>query len=520
MNILFRLYQLSQLALSWRLINIIGLMLIIIISLLSFYFLQATDLYNFSTVLLTIITCVLLMLTMIKTFGGVFIVGSILSVLSYIYIFPRILSSQFVPRKIPFPFTAEISLDQLNEGYSYIVLGIITIIAGAYLADELMRYFKKNKNIYNYLIKTGVDCRPKKIIITFLIFFFVSYFVSNIYGYNIFSTNPEVRSSKILGIISALFIPGVAAYLSFLMLFKLDFNKQGVGKYIALLIFIYILYGVLAGSRSGPLQIIFMIFSVMITLYDNFKIKITKYIQFILLIIISSIISFHIGSIMRHDIMIENNQNYAIAVKKSESKEAVLVNNENILKIDFSKTQIEILRRLFSQLDIAILGIVIERDLELSDRIVNLEYLIKSGINLLVPGEIYKDANLNSSLAWPFIYKFRDNIYLENKYYYETFPWSIWTISYVMYGWLLGLVGLFFIGFIISALYNLTKKNDEKGFVLGIFIYNLFPFFFTNGIDDYIVTVGRFIVSGLCFLIIYNYVVSASMDKIKLLFKK
>jgi hypothetical protein len=457
---------------------------------------------------------------MIKGLGGVFIIGSILSILSYIYIFPRILSLQFFPRKIPFPFTAEISINQFNEAYSFIVSGIIVIISGAYLADILIGFNKQNKNVFNYLIDNEKKYRPKKVIILFMIFFFVSYIVSNIYGYNIFSINSEVRSSKVLGIISALFIPGVAAYISFLILFKLDYSKQNISMYIAFLIFIYILYAVLAGSRSGPLQIVFMIFSVMIALFNNFKIKITKYLQFILLIIISSIISFHIGSVLRHDIMVENNQNYAIAVKNSESKEAIMINNESLVKIDLSKTQIEMLRRLFSQLDIAILGIVIERDLELSEKVVNFEYLIKSGINLLVPGIIFKDANLNSSLAWPFIYKFRDKIHLENKYYYETFPWSIWTISYVMYGWLYGLALLFMIGFLISTLYNLAKKYDEKGFLLGIFIYNLFPFFFTNGIDDYIVTLGRFIVSGLFFWIIYKYIVVAPMDKIKSFFKK
>jgi hypothetical protein len=114
------------------------------------------------------------------------------------------------------------------------------------------------------------------------------------------------------------------------------------------------------------------------------------------------------------------------------------------------------------------------------------EYMFKSAINIILPGVIFKDDQLNSSLAWPFIFNLRDEKNLQNKFYCEIFPWSIWASCSLMYGTDLGLLAIFIIGLLIGIL-NLSFSVNCSGLAIkACFVYTLASLLFMGGIDDYI----------------------------------
>ena len=133
------------------------------------------------------------------------------------------------------------------------------------------------------------------------------------------------------------------------------------------------------------------------------------------------------------------------------------------------------------------------------------EYMFKSTINIILPGVIFKDAQLNSSLAWPFIFKLREEKNLQNKYYYETFPWSIWASCSLMYGPDLGLLAMFIIGFLIGIL-NLSFSVTGSGLAIkACFVYTLASLLFMGGVDDYISFMVTSMNSVLLFILINKF---------------
>lgn len=501
--------KISNAKVSWNHINLVILGVLSLINIYGYCFSGQSQFYDLTTLKITLGITFLLFLSTFSKYTTTFMLGSVFSLIAFVFIYPRLLFLQFYPDAILMPFTVVLSLVQFNEALEYIFLGLLAILFGAYIFDlSTKRLFKKKENFFR------VENNLELIIntVTFILFVTIALAVSLIFGFNIFNGNEAVRQSWMLGLLAVLFTTSTSALVAIFNILRVV-EKQSYSRLcLYLIVFIYLIASILTGSRAGPLVILIIIFSCHLVLHGNFRVRIKDLFLFITLLFAASYIAFQVGTQARNALMGEYSPSQITAQASADLEEFIefekqrySVSNAAKSNLNLSLGERKFLSRLFYPFDAAIIGLTLPAEVNLSQKIMTTEYMFKSSINMILPGVIFKDAQLNSSLAWPFIFKLRDEKILRIKYYYETFPWSIWASCYVMYGSGLGLLVMFIVGFVIGILnLGLSATTSEFAFKT-CFVYVLASFLFMGGVDDYIVFLITSMNSVLLFILVKKF---------------
>lgn len=496
--------KISNTKVSWVCLNLAMLGTVSLIAIYGYCFPSQSQFFDFTTLMITLCASLILAAPMFTKQATTFMLGSVFSLMSVIFIYPRLLFLQFYPDAIPMPFSVVLSLLQFNKALGYMVLGLAAILLGTYIFDLVTtRLYKATENSFGGASNLVVVSNTA----TFSLFVTIALTTSLIFGFNIYSANESVRQNWMLGLLAVLFTTSTSALISIARI--LD-AREGISYRRLCLLFIvlvYLLSSTISGSRAGPLVILIIFFSCSLLLQGNFRIKVRDYLFFFALLFSASFIAFQWGTEARNALMRTHNPAQVLAQATAELQEAIELQKERSASSGSIKTSLRLslaekkfLYRYFSPFDIAIVGLTLPVETKLSQKIMTTEYMFKSAINIIVPGVIFRDAQLNSSLAWPFIFKLRDEKNLQLKYYYETFPWSIWATCALMYGPGLGLLAMFIIGLLIGIL-NLGFSATRSGLAIkACFVYTLASLLFMGGMDDYIVFVISSMNSVLLFI--------------------
>ncbi len=508
--------SLADYEISWRNLNKILVFIVFIVNIICYCIFPATDLYNYSTLVINSFFCIILFISFSVNNFIILIFGSVASVISYIFIFPRVIINLVLPDLIPFPWYIIIGVINFNKGYLYLVNSVLVMLLGIWVVSLLIKKFSK------FELALTKDLQKNKarydVFITTCIFFLVVIIINLVFKFTIFNFDGEVKNNKILGILSFLFSASLAANCAIFNLKKESQSTRYSYFLIILIAILYILLSILLGSRSGPITLLYMIIGTKLLCDGDFKLSIKKYLLFLIGFIFISIISFKIGTDLRNDIM-SDNPIYAQAQKIEAFQKAELIKkaeeaNKKILKdnrnknfnIKLDEGAEKLLIRLFHPFDLSILGVVLDRDNEYQKKYMNMQYMFKSAINNVVPGTIFVDANLNTALIWPFLFKIRDKEILNDLNYYETFAWGFWSVFNVMYGPYLGLFVIFIVGTLWGLMFYKILAIKDKEILASYFLFISFPFIFLAGIDDYISWSVQIFTSLILYLLISRYI--------------
>jgi hypothetical protein len=160
--------------------------------------------------------------------------------------------------------------------------------------------------------------------------------------------------------------------------------------------------------------------------------------------------------------------------------------------------------RLGANMDAEILILSRPGDAALIDQYMNIPYAIKSAINIMVPGVIFDDAQINTSFLPRFIYEGTDKAYL-TKNYYESRPYTAWGITYAHFGWWGGLAALFLVMFVLAVGYKFLTEKFSNIYISSFYLLvPVFSFFTIMGVDDYIANLQKDLVAIIFIVFLYK----------------
>lgn len=429
--------------------------------------------YDATTMGITLALCSLL-------FGVLFWSGEVLlpmfallAAFFLLFIFTRTLTFLYFPEWVHLPLSVTLSVKQINYGYAYIAIGTLAICAG----------FVFGGIAYKKLIEKGRVVRVvtkvyplNHLILVFATVCLVQLYIALWLGDSIMSDMFYGVENKFVGVLSVLFSSAQAFLV--VAISMLASKKQGgmnAGK-LAMFSFAFLLTITALGSRSGGLQIFQVVLVVLFVLHGNFREKLKNYFIFFFLIALFSFVAFPAATAIRTTLLAERDGLPVRALAPAPAPASAPDSSGNILS------------RLGAGFDTAVLTLSLDADQKMLSDTMNIQYALKSAVNVIVPGEIFADAPINTTLLWPYIYKLRDNKLLQ-KGYYESFLWTPWGLVYSMFGWVAGLIALLAAGFILQAVYMGIAGIAGKWqpYLLSWFLLNVFSFYSIMGLDDWLV---------------------------------
>ena len=153
---------------------------------------------------------------------------------------------------------------------------------------------------------------------------------------------------------------------------------------------------------------------------------------------------------------------------------------------------------------ILILSIPARQDL--AEKYLNVNYALKSAVNILVPGIVFDDAKITTAFLPRFIYEGADPKLL-TKDYYETRPFTAWGFSFSHFGWSGGLIFLLFASAASTYLYSLLLIWCQGPSLPAIYLYSMiFGFFGMSGLDAFIVDGAKSLVHTFVFIFIVKFI--------------
>ena len=167
--------------------------------------------------------------------------------------------------------------------------------------------------------------------------------------------------------------------------------------------------------------------------------------------------------------------------------------------------QNSMLARLYAPTDTAILSVNLPKEPVLEDQLLNIKYSVKSALNILLPGVVFEDAQLNISQGWPFIFKMRDLNLISEKYYYESFVITSFGFFYLLYGWS-GIFLYLFMGMVIVFVYlKITCCPESLRLILtSWYCVSVGSFIYMMSLDDWIAMTGFGLLQSFVLLTLSN----------------
>lgn len=479
---------------SVKTVLVLSLIAVAVISVLGYISIGPTQLYNVTTMEITLALCGLLLAVLVKSDETLFPMFALLTTFFLLFIFTRVLSFLYIPERAHFPLSINLSAQQMNSGYAYIALGTAALCAGFFLAYMVFKNFLRKRSAGGIPVKVY---RLSHLALIFAVICAVQLYVVVWIGDSVLGDMYYGVTNKFVGGISVLFCSVQA--LLVVVISTLASRKESRGGAIALLLFIgvFVSVSVMLGSRAGGILVGQTVLVAMLVLYENFRERLRNYMIFLLAIAVLSVISFPIATAVR-TVMLAERESFA-ATNDTHPKHHEFVMNEELggqpkMPGVSEAAGGSMLSRLGAAFDTAVITASLDADQEMLSRTMNLSYALKSAVNIMVPGVVFAEAQVNTALLWPFIYKLRDS-HLLKPGYYESFLWTPWGLAYSMFGWGAGLFALLMAGFILQAVYMATagglRGSGWQPYFSAWILLGTFSFYSSMGLDDWLVGLQR-----------------------------
>lgn len=370
------------------------------------------------------------------------------SVTFLLFIFSRLLTYLYFPETVKFPFDQEISLIDINEGLLYISVGTCSFVLGLTGASYVMSTSKfyitvTNKNVYQSDLIIWMA-------VLFLVAIFELYFTQwmGMTALNLKKFH-EYSGQQFFQVLRAMF--GVdTVLLACITYIGLVGNWQGSWRewiWVIVLSFISLLVFAINGSRGGPIRLLEFILPVLLLRSGSAKISSARLISFSATFLIIGALSFVLGDYYRTQNV---NGLEAHLVEAFENEEGGYGQSKSS----------GMFNRLGAGLDYAIFVAthVPAIGSDCAEKFLNYPYILKSIANYLAPGNVFTDAEINTSRVFSICYRGMTFEHVLNFSGYHSEPWTMWGLALLMHGWWGGVIFLFACGAMLHTIYFLAEK--------------------------------------------------------------
>ncbi len=458
-----------------------------IVFVMLFLMVGPNETFDYETLLISL-TILCFFVSIIKFSNGHLFTQNVLMVCFFlVYIIPRLIVYLVFPEIIVFPFESIVNVYQINTALLYMLVGSVCIFVGFIVAKNIFKLFISPANSY-----------PEPVVYNFAAIFavFLTAMISAWYVQEIMRVSHlsrvgghNVLAQLLLVVfnVDLVFFMGCAT-----LLFKRSIDKKSIFS-AAFITAIYFVYFTVNGSRGTALRIVTLIIVILLCKIGNFKI------QFKYVIVISLFLFLSYGL-------------FAFATQKRIDKVKKYL-PESVAEGSFYEDNVKKSKELFSKvtsrlglIDNAI--IILSRDAEPSakSKYMNMSYAGKNIANLILPGVVFKDAEMNTSRVIPVLYGVLSDDYLEGGGYYSDF-YTPWGIFFLIFGWWTGWFMLLVAGMGIHFLYLFMMRFGGKyRYHAGALCLATFSqLFYSNmGIDHWIANSIMIFGSGIITLILFK----------------
>lgn len=490
-----------------------------IISTISLYFLifvtsylalGPNKIFDAQTLLLSLGTLCFLGLIIQLSPNYIFTQSAVMAGFFLLYIMSGLALYLICPEMVVFPFGPEISSHQINAALFYMLIGSVLIYAGFWAAEIISKPFQTPPNS-----PEPPSYKSNSILAVVLISLFSASFAMNFLGFSMFGPIIKGKYNALLQLMLSIFNIDVVVFLgcaSFLI--KKHIGKRDVFM-IALLAAIYCIFFIFSGSRGISLRFETFIITILLCKQGNFKITLKYAVVFIAFLLLS-FCTFPFATQQRMDKSAQIRRNLGQQVQVVSFWERNDVHsgttshtsdqcNSKVFSLEKGKTLFASVINRMSLMNYATLILSVEPDPLAKATFMNLTYAAKNIVNLLVPGVIFKDAELNTSRLISVLYRGISETYVKNSGYNSEF-YTPWGIFFLIFGWWNGLLMLFFAGVCVQLTYLLIMRFGRKyrhhiGALCLLIFSNLF--YSNMGIDHWIATSILTMESGVAALILF-----------------
>lgn len=277
-----------------------------------------------------------------------------------------------------------------------------------------------------------------------------------------------------------------------------------------LLLFLWLLFSIVSGSRGGPLLILMFLFFVVLAIDPRFKFSVLRLTVLIGSFFILNSVVFAVGTIFRHykignisfSQAIDDYKYSYVNPKLANSASRVAISDsrrkyyESELVTEIGKKVRPIVTRL-SLIDYSFTIFAKTPNEEVLDFYIRSSHPFKNFANNLVPGEIFEDAMINTSRVFVMAYRGRD-LDTVNKVYLSE-PWTIWGMAWIL-GKYWGAVILFAAAFGIQASLSIVsgRAGNYAVYVRCVYFVTVITTgYMLFGIDHALTFIAHFSVSCL-----------------------
>jgi hypothetical protein len=471
-------------------------------------------LFNGTTCLIVIYLLLFLILALKAADGYLFNQVAMMTIFFLIYFFPRLLMYLVRPDLVIFPFGEGIGFREVNHGLTCVLIGSFFIMIGFILAE----YFWRRKFIFQD-VRSKEDVPHFRIGVLLIIFFIViliDWYIQYGLGVNMFFS---LRAKKYNILIQALHIITNIDMVFFIFFATVvpKIKKGNIAFWMTFLaVNFYILVLALYGSRITGIRVMLMLAVIMLSLKNNFKTYLSRYVGIIAYLMIITLILYPLTTQLRINLA----PGYYFSLGSDSFKKRLLV---GFISRD-TRDGVQLYNRLgdfiasamrnFAVVDFAVLVLTQKPNPTARKNFMNIAYVAKSTANALLPGDIFPEATLNTSRLVTVLFRGFSEEYVKTHGYFSEY-YSPWGIFFLIFGLWKSLFMLLISGFLINFAYWAIQLFCRRyRYYLGaLFLLTFSYLFYANmGIDHWLSNSIILFVSATSALLLF-YVFSSLVER-------
>jgi len=478
----------------------------------SFLLVGPNDLFNWKTCVLSLSVVLFLGLIVKFSDSNLFVQNVIMTIFFSLFIIPRLIIYLLMPSMVIFSFGITITNDQINIALLYLLFGTIFIYAGFLVAERIFRRF---------MVSGKPDSDPAKyhagvVLAVFLITIIVGLYIRDILGVNSLNIKQTgvhdwlIQSLLLVFNIDFVFFMACAS-----LLFKKVFDKKAFFA-IFFIVTAYLTVLSFTGSRGGGMRVDLMIFMILLCIKGNFKVRF-RYAGIFFIILFLTYVTWPFSMQKRIDTVAQGyanaakkemnavEQNYANAVEKKINMFRKAHSDGILLYKDCKKHFTAVMNRM-GLIDNEIVILSIDAEPQAKSKYMNMSYAGKNIVNLLLPGVVFKDAEINTSRVIPVLYRSFSDDYLKVGGYSSDF-YTPWGVFFLIFGWWKGWFMLLVAAMGVHLVYLFTMhfRGKYRYYMGALCLFSVSHLFYANmGIDHWIATSGLIIISGVSAIVLFE----------------
>ncbi len=412
----------------------------------------------------------------------------------------------FPPEALEFPTGLIVTIsnssnEEISTGLVFVAGGILAVLAGIHYASRLLK-----------IKQTSPDINSKNFSLWTLTGYWAmayaaSYYVTVHLGVSIYKS-PDNWGNR-MAWIRIIFDTDIALMYTIIWTFiqRKYFQITSTQKlHVSLLVFCWLVFSVMAGSRGGPFRILIFIFICALAITPKFKISVASMTALIGTTFFINLFAFSLGTAIRHaeigNISVSKSIESDAVRHKSFKNSPPFVKQSNIsnfrmvfYNVDQVREIAFILRPIITRLaliDYPLTIVTHEGNKTIVDDYIRSLYPIKNFINSLFPGELFKEATINTSRVFGMIYLGKTHTDITENYISE--PFTLWGLAWLIAGFL-GIPLMFGVAVFIQVGFNFIEKRPSIDRISLRFVYimiGILGIYGVYGLDSWLTSAAHF----------------------------